>query len=875
MKKILSLLLTSAILVGILVPLSSPVLAESESAMPELKNGVYLIKTYEQLRNLAAVSFNGANAKLVQDVKSTSNENDYMIQVQANGYMSLDLNGYTLSRSAYSLDECLISVEYNASFSIYDSSKEQTGTCFFEAKAPIEMASVILNNGGQLTIENGNYILKTEETQSVCGVIAGDSGYTYIKGGYFDGCQANAGVGIKGNHWGYVYESPVFIVSGGKFYGKGGISLAPYGNYIKYGSFFPTVFLLGGEFHLLNPDKGNGFAYCNNGWGDIFIGGGTFPAYSLNGAREYTFGDGCVKELVNLENPAGIKSAYYQVTPAGMIVDSVTQPDVQEILLQRLMRHWLNKYKNKTSLVENNSDLFDALKTPRIIYVDRTKEHPFEMQAKNVAVDCTYRWLIADSYGENAQWTHVSQYDNNILWVNRPEEAATKYYRLEVTPAKGEPYTDDVMIIFEASAKTTVLGEIAFYINQPEDVATPQKDIYISPLTIGGYEVKSITWKDTTENKTLSANQTFIAGHKYEAQITLKALEGFAFSKLPPVYVLCNGKACKVETTETNAPVSTITVTYDAGTCPTTVSSANLTICPPVAGCERDLYPQIGKQNFTVNSVTWFDTTENREMNKGELFVNGHHYAVEVWLEIDDGFTFANDGKDSQVKGTVNGNHAPVTTAFEQSLDEMIVVNYDFGLCDSIIDQVNVVDVCEPFPGENPIAFAWSTSQQYAVASIYWYGPDGQLFDSDTFMEGVTYEVAIQLLPLKYNTQYLYTFDENARGYINKTPANRVEISGNSLIMYAQFLCTVPQESEKDPEPDPTTVVYGDVNRDSKIDAKDALEVLKFTVEKTSFSDEQKVIAEVIGDTKIDAKDALEILKFTVNKIDKFPIELK
>ncbi len=65
----------------------------------------------------------------------------------------------------------------------------------------------------------------------------------------------------------------------------------------------------------------------------------------------------------------------------------------------------------------------------------------------------------------------------------------------------------------------------------------------------------------------------------------------------------------------------------------------------------------------------------------------------------------------------------------------------------------------------------------------------------------------------------------------------------------------------------------GDVNDDGKIDAKDALEVLKFAVDKTELTEVQQLAAEVVGDDDINAKDALEILKFAVNKIEKFPIE--
>ena len=68
-------------------------------------------------------------------------------------------------------------------------------------------------------------------------------------------------------------------------------------------------------------------------------------------------------------------------------------------------------------------------------------------------------------------------------------------------------------------------------------------------------------------------------------------------------------------------------------------------------------------------------------------------------------------------------------------------------------------------------------------------------------------------------------------------------------------------------------VAYGDVNFDTEIDAKDALEILKAAVGKITLTDIQKAASDVNGDSKIDAKDALLVLKKSVKKIDKFPVE--
>lgn len=69
-------------------------------------------------------------------------------------------------------------------------------------------------------------------------------------------------------------------------------------------------------------------------------------------------------------------------------------------------------------------------------------------------------------------------------------------------------------------------------------------------------------------------------------------------------------------------------------------------------------------------------------------------------------------------------------------------------------------------------------------------------------------------------------------------------------------------------------VSFGDVNNDTKVDAKDALMVLKYAVQKIKLNPEQQMTAEVDGNIGINAKDALEILKYSVGKIDGFPIEL-
>ena len=65
---------------------------------------------------------------------------------------------------------------------------------------------------------------------------------------------------------------------------------------------------------------------------------------------------------------------------------------------------------------------------------------------------------------------------------------------------------------------------------------------------------------------------------------------------------------------------------------------------------------------------------------------------------------------------------------------------------------------------------------------------------------------------------------------------------------------------------DEITNDLGDVNNDSKINAKDALICLKISVNKYTPNENEKFAADVNKDNAINAKDALEILKHSVGK---------
>ena len=63
----------------------------------------------------------------------------------------------------------------------------------------------------------------------------------------------------------------------------------------------------------------------------------------------------------------------------------------------------------------------------------------------------------------------------------------------------------------------------------------------------------------------------------------------------------------------------------------------------------------------------------------------------------------------------------------------------------------------------------------------------------------------------------------------------------------------------------------GDVTGDRKVNAQDALEILKSIVGKITFTEEQTALADTYGDGKLDAKDALYVLRYAVQKEESLP----
>ncbi len=160
------------------------------------------------------------------------------------------------------------------------------------------------------------------------------------------------------------------------------------------------------------------------------------------------------------------------------------------------------------------------------------------------------------------------------------------------------------------------------------------------------------------------------------------------------------------------------------------------------------------------------------------------------------------------------------------------------------------------------------------------HGTDGQAVDYDIgFLDGEEAlqpqeDVTVRLpLPENFDPKKVQVFHEDEKG--NKSEMT-VIVREDTIILetdgFSRYTVVDPTKQAGEyveaPELD-----YGDVDGSGKVDAKDALVVLKAAVKKFTPDADQRKAARVNKDDKIDAKDALEILKYAVKKIEKFPVE--
>ena len=321
-----------------------------------------------------------------------------------------------------------------------------------------------------------------------------------------------------------------------------------------------------------------------------------------------------------------------------------------------------------------------------------------------------------------------------------------------------------------------------------------------SQYTSGSY------WYDATDKKYVPYNDTsyrFIAGHKYQYNVCLKANIGYAFNDTLTGYV--NGMEAGIAGYSSKYPKDTyrnLYYTFDALP-KTKISSVGVKVTAPVGGQSREYLASVtGLFGYKVNTgatytgskngVTWYKAGTMMDVSNTEKFVAGIKYICRVSLiPENDNYEFADT-----VTGSMNGNTATVKN---QTAKKEVYIQYEFTATQpaSITISSVAATVAEPLAGAARsynvavAADAGYTTEIYNSATykngVAWF-KDGTLMAADNtekYEAGHKYKVVIYLVPTGTNK-----FASTVTGKINNKNATVVRDKDTELHMSYEF--TIP-----------------------------------------------------------------------------------
>ncbi len=236
-------------------------------------------------------------------------------------------------------------------------------------------------------------------------------------------------------------------------------------------------------------------------------------------------------------------------------------------------------------------------------------------------------------------------------------------------------------------------------------------------------------------------------------------------------------------------------------------------------------------------------------------------YALEVFLVTQEGTRFTKDTKVYYNDVQLPEWHDTYESCYEWWADRCIDVRLYFTLGEPV-ELEKITSVCAtvtvPVAGESPSFEAIVGGENY-TAELEWEIVEEEVViypeDNHKFVAGEKYGLWVAFI-----AEDGYEFAEDVTISINGITPEISYMLEDVLVGFVPYTVSNVPDTPVDP------VILGDVNKDTKIDAKDALMVLKIAVNKLEATTQQRVAADVNKDTKVDAKDALEILKYAVKK---------
>ena len=228
------------------------------------------------------------------------------------------------------------------------------------------------------------------------------------------------------------------------------------------------------------------------------------------------------------------------------------------------------------------------------------------------------------------------------------------YSKVSLTPVTGTLKMSDGSVIESKRIEPTVNGKnvvLVFELNCPEKADILNFDDLIYPIdgahpqsakdlmSREGFEIDKVIWyeKEMTYSAIMDAEDTFKAGANYYLRVYAKdPVNGMVYMG-DSVTAYANTDLEDVEAYDIRNYESMKYVTFKF-TCKEAVDYVQIkNVVKPVAGNLPIVTGlETGLSYVKVRAVTWWNSTEKRNMNPGETFVEGNKYTVNVYLTVTD-----------------------------------------------------------------------------------------------------------------------------------------------------------------------------------------------------------------------------------------------
>ena len=439
-------------------------------------DGYWSVSTYEDLEKTTDYNWPYRHLRLSGDIIVSDSQNDRELFFNGTEPVIIDLNGYTIERNARSLDTSLFYVQNGAKLTILDSSEGQTGkVSFINDQSRSAYTYRVGSSDSWLSIYGGTHTVKSESA-SYSANISAEGGTVEIHDGVFD-CRMGSGIvqNITLGQLNHLTAAPRCIIYDGTFYAKyNNLDISPM-SILQGDIIYSAIYVLDGDFYLSRYDEDanyGGFAYCNNGWGNVIVAGGRMPDHSLNKDGNVWNIDGALVQHANYTFEE-CTQIYETIQPPPVIVGGMLTKEESLLMLcmQKEAKIYMDKAKPGGTFDKTYGDALREILAQRPeIYVDENTYESPELKLEGVAANDKIRWYGAyDFDGENATWGEITeQRDNAGPWHFdiRPEARTTYYVRVCVERKDGSSTEDMVVIEYEAINKV-LQGRPLIYMNNP------------------------------------------------------------------------------------------------------------------------------------------------------------------------------------------------------------------------------------------------------------------------------------------------------------------------------------------------------------------------------------------------------------------------